>query len=143
MIWNNIFRHRLFSIVKMIMSSLIVLFSLGGQILYLCVAQYTIMPVVGAAIGKFLGLAPALSVGLILLGCCPGGIASSVVICLSFSSFFIFFFPQFSISKDGIGVLASMLFVYVINIFIKRFIIYFFLSILFVWVYYICYPTKN
>ncbi|KGN56249.1 probable sodium/metabolite cotransporter BASS2, chloroplastic [Cucumis sativus] len=49
------------------------------SILYLCVAQYTIMPVVGAAIGKFLGLAPALSVGLILLGCCPGGIASSVV----------------------------------------------------------------
>ncbi|KAL0549823.1 hypothetical protein IC582_014312 [Cucumis melo] len=48
-------------------------------ILYVCVAQYTIMPVVGAVIGKFLGLPPGLSVGLILLGCCPGGIASSVV----------------------------------------------------------------
>ncbi|XP_038905499.1 probable sodium/metabolite cotransporter BASS1, chloroplastic isoform X2 [Benincasa hispida] len=41
--------------------------------------SYAIMPVVGALIGKFLGLPPPLSVGLILLGCCPGGIASSVV----------------------------------------------------------------
>ncbi|CAK9321953.1 unnamed protein product [Citrullus colocynthis] len=49
------------------------------SILYVCVAQFTIMPVVGAVIGKFLRLPPSLSVGLILLGCCPGGIASSVV----------------------------------------------------------------
>lgn len=49
------------------------------SILYVCVAQYTIMPVVGALIGKFLGLPPSLSIGLILLACCPGGIASSVV----------------------------------------------------------------
>lgn len=74
----------------------------GGQILYVCVAQYTIMPVVGAVIGKFLGLPPGLSVGLILLGCCPGGIASSVVIICLFSSFLYFhYFPRFSISKDG------------------------------------------
>ena len=50
-----------------------------GQILYVCIAQFTIMPVVGALIGKYLGLPPPLSVGLVLLGCCPGGIASSVV----------------------------------------------------------------
>ncbi|KAK9162132.1 hypothetical protein Syun_003034 [Stephania yunnanensis] len=42
-------------------------------------AQYTIMPTFGFLISKGLGLSPALSVGLILLGCCPGGTASNVV----------------------------------------------------------------
>ncbi|XP_022136954.1 probable sodium/metabolite cotransporter BASS1, chloroplastic isoform X2 [Momordica charantia] len=41
--------------------------------------SYTIMPAAAALIGKFLGLPPSLSVGLILLGCCPGGTASNVV----------------------------------------------------------------
>ncbi|MQL87973.1 hypothetical protein Taro_020534 [Colocasia esculenta] len=49
------------------------------QILFGCVAQYTIMPAFGAIISKALGLSPALAVGLILLGCCPGGTASNVV----------------------------------------------------------------
>ncbi|WOL11944.1 putative sodium/metabolite cotransporter BASS1, chloroplastic [Canna indica] len=44
-----------------------------------CVAQYTIMPTFGAIISKALSLPPSLSVGLILLGCCPGGTASNVV----------------------------------------------------------------
>ncbi|CAA6660597.1 unnamed protein product [Spirodela intermedia] len=49
------------------------------SILFGCAAQYTIMPVFGAIIGKAMGLSPALSVGLILLACCPGGTASNVV----------------------------------------------------------------
>ncbi|KAK9286761.1 hypothetical protein L1049_015165 [Liquidambar formosana] len=49
------------------------------SILFGCAAQYTIMPAFGAIISKSLGLSPALSVGLILLGCCPGGTASNVV----------------------------------------------------------------
>lgn len=44
-----------------------------------CVAQYAIMPSLGLLISKFLGLSPAVSVGLILLACCPGGTASNVV----------------------------------------------------------------
>ncbi|KAF6147863.1 hypothetical protein GIB67_014443 [Kingdonia uniflora] len=48
-------------------------------ILFGCVAQYTIMPVLGMVISKGLGLSPPLSVGLILLACCPGGTASNVV----------------------------------------------------------------
>jgi BASS family bile acid:Na+ symporter len=43
------------------------------------VAQYTIMPASAWAISYFLGLPPALAVGLILVGCCPGGTASNVV----------------------------------------------------------------
>ncbi|XP_022985149.1 probable sodium/metabolite cotransporter BASS2, chloroplastic [Cucurbita maxima] len=49
------------------------------SILFGCVAQYTIMPAAGALIGKFFGLSTPLSVGLILLSCCPGGTASNVV----------------------------------------------------------------
>lgn len=49
------------------------------QLLFGCAAQYTIMPLMGAAISKALGLSSTLSAGLILLGCCPGGTASNVV----------------------------------------------------------------
>ncbi|KAK4784004.1 hypothetical protein SAY86_018372 [Trapa natans] len=59
------------------------LFSLFMQrplsILFGCAAQYTIMPMLGFTIGKLLCLSPSLSVGLILLACCPGGTASNVV----------------------------------------------------------------
>ncbi|KAL3651535.1 hypothetical protein CASFOL_004537 [Castilleja foliolosa] len=48
-------------------------------IIYGCAAQYTIMPAFGMIISKLLGLSPSLSVGLILLACCPGGTASNVV----------------------------------------------------------------
>ncbi|KAM0036213.1 putative Bile acid:sodium symporter/arsenical resistance protein Acr3 [Helianthus debilis subsp. tardiflorus] len=49
------------------------------SILFGCAAQYTIMPVLGFAISKMLGLSQSLSVGLILLSCCPGGTAFNVV----------------------------------------------------------------
>lgn len=49
------------------------------SILFGCAAQYTIMPVFGTIISKVLGLSPSLSLGLILLACCPGGTASNVV----------------------------------------------------------------
>ncbi|XAR56307.1 hypothetical protein NMG60_11036742 [Bertholletia excelsa] len=48
-------------------------------ILFGCVAQYTIMPALGFVVSKCLGLSPSLSVGLILLACCPAGTASNVV----------------------------------------------------------------
>lgn len=48
------------------------------SILFGCVAQYTIMPALGTLISRSLGLSPSLSVGLILLACCPGGTASNV-----------------------------------------------------------------
>ncbi|GMN26776.1 hypothetical protein TIFTF001_001425 [Ficus carica] len=49
------------------------------SILFGCLAQYSIMPASAATISRILGLSPSLSVGLILLGCCPGGTASNVV----------------------------------------------------------------
>ena len=43
------------------------------------VAQYLIMPFLGWAIARGLRLPTPLAVGLILVGCCPGGTASNVV----------------------------------------------------------------
>ncbi len=46
------------------------------------VCQFVIMPTLGWAVGRVLGLAeidPSLAVGLILVACCPGGTASNVI----------------------------------------------------------------
>jgi len=43
------------------------------------VLQYTVMPLTAFAIARVLGLRDEFAVGLILVGCCPGGTASNVV----------------------------------------------------------------
>lgn len=43
------------------------------------IAQFAIMPLLGWLIAVALSLPPALAVGVILVGCCPGGTASNVV----------------------------------------------------------------
>jgi BASS family bile acid:Na+ symporter len=42
-------------------------------------AQYTVMPLLGWGLGRWLQLPDPLAVGLILVACCPGGTASNVV----------------------------------------------------------------
>jgi len=42
-------------------------------------AQYIVMPATAWGISRMLGLRPEFAVGLILVGCCPGGTASNVV----------------------------------------------------------------
>ena len=41
------------------------------------VAQYLVMPLLGWAVAKALGLSPELAAGVILVGCAPGGTASA------------------------------------------------------------------
>ena len=48
-----------------------ILASRPQDILIGTVAQYTLMPLIAFTISKALGLSPALTVGLILVGCCP------------------------------------------------------------------------
>ena len=43
------------------------------------VAQFLVMPLLGAGIAALLGLHPSLAAGVILVGCAPGGTASNVV----------------------------------------------------------------
>lgn len=42
-------------------------------------AQYTVMPVVAFTLSKVLNLPDEIAIGLILVGCCPGGISSNIM----------------------------------------------------------------
>lgn len=42
-------------------------------------AQFTVMPFVAFALTKVFGLDPFLSAGIILVGCCPGGVSSNIM----------------------------------------------------------------
>ncbi|MCR4944509.1 MAG: bile acid:sodium symporter family protein [Clostridium sp.] len=42
-------------------------------------AQYTIMPLIAFTIANILGLPTGIGVGLILVGCCPGGVSSNIM----------------------------------------------------------------
>lgn len=44
-----------------------------------CAAQFTIMPTLAWALSRLFGLDEALTVGVVLVGCCPGGTASNVI----------------------------------------------------------------
>lgn len=50
------------------------------EVMFGFAAQYTIMPLLGSALSRVLGLPAELSAGLILMACCPGGTASNVII---------------------------------------------------------------
>lgn len=43
------------------------------------VAQYTIMPLVAWGLSRLFHLDPFMSVGIILVGCCPGGVSSNIM----------------------------------------------------------------
>ncbi len=43
------------------------------------IAQFTIMPFLAFTLTKIFGLNPYLSVGIILVGCCPGGVSSNIM----------------------------------------------------------------
>jgi bile acid:Na+ symporter, BASS family len=43
------------------------------------VLQFTVMPVTGWALAKAFGLPPELAAGVVLIGSCPGGVASNVI----------------------------------------------------------------
>ena len=44
-----------------------------------CVAQFTIMPLLAFLLSKLFALDEALAIGVVLVGCCPGGTASNVI----------------------------------------------------------------
>lgn len=49
------------------------------DILLGCAAQFTIMPALAWGLSRLFGLDDALTVGVVLVGCCPGGTASNVM----------------------------------------------------------------
>ena len=56
-----------------------VVFSRPKAVLVGCLAQFTVMPLLAFALTRIFKLEPALAIGVILVGCCPGGTASNVI----------------------------------------------------------------
>ena len=56
-----------------------VVFTRPRDVLIGCIAQFTVMPLLAFALTRIFPLEPALAVGVILVGCCPGGTASNVI----------------------------------------------------------------
>ncbi len=56
-----------------------VVFSRPKDIIVGCLAQFTIMPLLAWGLSKAFQLDEALALGVVLVGCCPGGTASNVI----------------------------------------------------------------
>ena len=56
-----------------------IVFSRPKDIIAGCVAQFTVMPMLAWALGRLFQLDEALALGVVLVGCCPGGTASNVI----------------------------------------------------------------
>jgi len=56
-----------------------IVFSRPRDILIGCLAQFTIMPVLAWTLACLFSLDDALTLGVVLVGCCPGGTASNVI----------------------------------------------------------------
>ena len=56
-----------------------IVFSRPKDVVTGCLAQFTIMPLLAWILTKIFSLPPDLALGVILVGCCPGGTASNVI----------------------------------------------------------------
>ena len=56
-----------------------VVFSRPRDVFIGCLAQFTVMPLLAFALARLFALNEALTIGVILVGCCPGGTASNVI----------------------------------------------------------------
>ena len=56
-----------------------VVFSRPKDVLMGCLAQFTIMPIMAWLLSQIFSLPKELTLGMILVGCCPGGTASNVI----------------------------------------------------------------
>ena len=56
-----------------------VVFSRPRDVLIGCMAQFTVMPLLAWTLSRLFNLDEALTVGVVLVGCCPGGTASNVI----------------------------------------------------------------
>ena len=56
-----------------------VVFSRPKDIAIGCAAQFTVMPALAWMLSRLFGLDESLTIGVILVGCCPGGTASNVI----------------------------------------------------------------
>jgi len=60
-----------------------IVFSRPKDVMTGCLAQFTVMPLLAWTLARLFSLDEALTVGVVLVGCCPGGTASNVITYLS------------------------------------------------------------
>ena len=56
-----------------------IVFSRPKDVVIGCLAQFTVMPLLAWALSRLFQLDEALALGVVLVGCCPGGTASNVI----------------------------------------------------------------
>ena len=56
-----------------------IVFSRPKDVIIGCLAQFTIMPLLALGLSRLFSLDEALALGVVLVGCCPGGTASNVI----------------------------------------------------------------
>ena len=56
-----------------------IVFSQPKDVITGCLAQFTVMPLMAWALSRLFSLDEALALGVVLVGCCPGGTASNVI----------------------------------------------------------------
>ena len=56
-----------------------IVFSRPKDVVIGCLAQFTVMPLLAWTLARIFALDEALTVGIVLVGCCPGGTASNVI----------------------------------------------------------------
>ena len=56
-----------------------IVFSRPKDVIVGCLAQFTIMPLLAWGLSQLFSLDEALALGVVLVGCCPGGTASNVI----------------------------------------------------------------
>lgn len=56
-----------------------IVFSRPKDVIVGCIAQFTIMPLLAYLLTKIFALPTELAIGVVLVGCCPGGTASNVI----------------------------------------------------------------
>ena len=64
-------------------SSFRTVFSRPGDVLFGCACQFVVMPVLAFVLARLFRLPDELAIGVILVGCCPGGTSSNVITYLS------------------------------------------------------------
>ena len=60
-----------------------IVFSRPKDVIIGCLAQFTVMPLLAWLLARVFALDEALTVGVVLVGCCPGGTASNVITSLA------------------------------------------------------------
>lgn len=79
----------------------VVVFSHPKDVLAGFICQFTIMPLAAMALCRLFSLPPELAVGVILVGCCPGGTSSNVITYLSKGD------VALSVGMTGVSTLAA------------------------------------